>query len=60
MGAKELEWRIEGSGSGTSEYGRDLELSFYVSSLDGDLVKQRWWVEAKDWLFNLRQPLCAT
>lgn len=47
MGAKELEWRIGGSGSGTSDQGRDLELSFYVSTPDGDLVKQRWWVEAK-------------
>lgn len=47
MGAKELEWRIGGSGSGTSDQGRDLELSFYASTPDGDLVKQRWWVEAK-------------
>lgn len=47
MGAKELEWRIGGSGSGTSDQGRDLELSFYVSTPDGDLVKQRWWVETK-------------
>lgn len=47
MGAKELEWRIGGSGSGTSDQGRDLELSFYVSTPDGDLVKQHWWVEAK-------------
>jgi hypothetical protein len=47
MGAKELEWRVGGSGSGTSDQGRDLELSFYTSSPDGDLVQQRWWVEAK-------------
>ncbi len=40
MGAKELEWRIGGSGSGTSDQGRDLELSFYVSTPDGDLVGQ--------------------
>jgi hypothetical protein len=47
MGAKELEWRIGGKGCGTSDQGRDLELSFYVSSPDGDLVQQKWWVEAK-------------
>lgn len=47
MGAKDLEWRIGGKGSGTSDQGRDLELSFYMSSPDGDLTKQKWWVEAK-------------
>ncbi len=47
MGAKDLEWRIGGKGLGASDLGRDLELSFYVSSPDGDLVKQRWWIEAK-------------
>lgn len=47
MGAKDLEWRIGGVNSGTADQGRDLELSFYTSSPDGELVKQRWWVEAK-------------
>jgi hypothetical protein len=47
MGAKELEWRIGGANSGTADQGRDLELSFYSSSPDGELVKQKWWVEAK-------------
>ena len=47
MGAKDLEWRIGGKGIGAPDQGRDLELSFYVSSPDGDLVKQRWWIEAK-------------
>ena len=47
MGAKDLEWRIGGKGAGTADQGRDLELSFYVSSPDGNLVKQRWWIEAK-------------
>lgn len=47
MGAKELEWRIGGKGSGTADQGRDLELSFYVASPDGDMIKQKWWVEAK-------------
>lgn len=47
MGAKDLEWRIGGANKGTADQGRDLELSFYSSSPDGELVKQRWWVEAK-------------
>jgi hypothetical protein len=47
MGAKDLEWRIGGGGAGAADGGRDLELSFYVSSPDGDLIKQRWWIEAK-------------
>ena len=47
MGAKDLEWRIGGKGSGAADQGRDLECSFYMSSPDGNLVKQKWWVEAK-------------
>jgi hypothetical protein len=47
MGAKDLEWRIGGTNSGTADQGRDLELSFYSSSPDGELVRQKWWVEAK-------------
>jgi len=47
MGAKDIEWRIGGQGNGTSDGGRDLELSFYVSSANGELIKQKWWIEAK-------------
>lgn len=47
MGAKELEWRIGGKGAGTSDQGRDLELSFYMSAPDGNLTKQKWWAESK-------------
>lgn len=47
MGAKELEWRIGGKGSGASDQGRDLELVFFTPSPDGTLSKQAWWVEAK-------------
>ncbi|MEA3353075.1 MAG: restriction endonuclease [Campylobacterota bacterium] len=47
MGAKDIEWRIGGQGNGASDGGRDLELSFYVSSPDGELTKQKWWIEAK-------------
>lgn len=47
MGAKDIEWRIGGQGNGASDGGRDLELSFYVSSTNGELTKQKWWIEAK-------------
>ena len=30
MGAKDLEWRIGGTGAGTSDGGRDLEAHFYI------------------------------
>jgi hypothetical protein len=47
MGAKDLEWRLGGSGGGTADSGRDLEAHFYMSSPDGELTRQRWWIEAK-------------
>jgi hypothetical protein len=47
MGAKELQWRIGGTGQGAADQGRDLVMSFYMSLPDGELVKQHWWVEAK-------------
>ena len=47
MGAKDIEWRIGGSGAGTADQGRDIECSFYSSLPDGELVKQKWWVDAK-------------
>jgi hypothetical protein len=47
MGAKELQWRIGGTGQGAADQGRDLEMSFYTSLPDGELAKQHWWVEAK-------------
>jgi hypothetical protein len=47
MGAKDLEWRIGGKGSGAADQGRDLELAFFTPSPDGTLTKLHWWVEAK-------------
>ena len=47
MGAKDLEWRIGGTGAGAADQGRDLELAFFAPSPDGTLTKQIWWVEAK-------------
>jgi hypothetical protein len=47
MGAKDLEWRIGGSGEGAADQGRDLEAFFYMSGPDGEMIRQRWWVQAK-------------
>ncbi len=47
MGAKDLDWRVGGLGGGAADQGRDLECSFYVSSPEGELIKQKWWIEAK-------------
>ena len=47
MGAKVLEWRIGGSGDGTADQGRDLECFFHMSAPDGEIVEQKWWVDAK-------------
>ncbi len=47
MGARDLEWRTGGSGAGAADGGRDLDAVFYVSSPDGELEPQRWWIECK-------------
>lgn len=47
MGAKDLEWRIGGTGGGTADGGRDLEAHFFEAADDGELRQQRWWIECK-------------
>lgn len=47
MGAKDLEWRIGGTGDGAADQGRDLEGRFYVPSADGEMESQKWWTECK-------------
>ncbi|WP_406239895.1 restriction endonuclease (plasmid) [Acetobacter orientalis] len=47
MGGRDLEWRTGGSGGGAADGGRDLEATFYVSSPDGEMEPQRWWIECK-------------
>lgn len=47
MGAKDLEWRIGGSGGGASDGGRDLEAHFYIPDDEGEIYEQKWWVECK-------------
>lgn len=47
MGAQDLHWRLGGVGQGAPDQGRDLEATFYQADPDGELVRQRWWVEAK-------------
>jgi hypothetical protein len=47
MGGKDIEWRIGGSGDGAADQGRDLEVTFYLGEPDGELTRQKWWIEAK-------------
>ncbi|MBK5124407.1 restriction endonuclease [Burkholderia sp. R-69980] len=47
MGAKDLEWRIGGTGGGAADGGRDLEAHFFEAADDGELRQQRWWIECK-------------
>lgn len=47
MGGKDLEWRLGGKGKGAPDQGRDLEAHFYVPGPDGELIRQKWWFEAK-------------
>jgi hypothetical protein len=47
MGAREMEWRLGGTGDGTSDGGRDLEVLFSFPSPDAEMITQRWWIEAK-------------
>jgi len=47
MRGKDIEWRIGGSGGGAADQGRDIEACFYMADPDGELVRQKWWIEAK-------------
>lgn len=47
MGAKDLEWRTGGTGSGAADGGRDLEAHFYTPGADGEPEAQKWWIECK-------------
>lgn len=47
MGAKDLEWRTGGKGSGAADGGRDLEAHFYTPTADDELEPQVWWIECK-------------
>jgi hypothetical protein len=47
MGAKDLEWRTGGSGSGAADGGRDLEAKFFTPGADNEIESQSWWIECK-------------
>lgn len=47
MGGKDLEWRLGGKGQGAPDQGRDLETFFYMPDPDGELIRQKWWIEVK-------------
>ncbi len=47
MGAKDLEWRIGGTGIGAADGGRDLEARFFVPNESGEITAVKWWIECK-------------
>ncbi|MDR3403938.1 MAG: restriction endonuclease [Chthoniobacter sp.] len=47
LGAKQIDWRVGGSGKGTADGGRDLECIFNIPQPSGEMLPQIWWVEAK-------------
>lgn len=47
IGDKDLEWRHGGSSGGASDGGRDLEATFQMAAPDGEVSRQKWWIEAK-------------
>lgn len=47
LGGKDLEWRLGGTGAGAADGGRDLEVHFLIPGPDGEINRQKWWIEAK-------------
>lgn len=47
IGAKEIDWRVGGTGGGAADGGRDLECVFNIPHPSGEILKERWWVEVK-------------
>jgi Restriction endonuclease len=47
LGAKQIDWRVGGCGGGGADGGRDLECIFNIPQPSGEILPQKWWVEAK-------------
>ena len=47
MGAKDLEWRKGGKRATSADGGRDLEATFYMATPDGEMRKEKWWIQLK-------------
>jgi hypothetical protein len=47
MGGVDLTWRTGGTGDGAADGGRDIEVSFMHPTPDGDVDREKWWVEVK-------------
>lgn len=47
IGARDLEWRLGGTGGGAADGGRDLECRFYTPGANGQIEPKRWWIECK-------------
>ncbi|MGJ7878347.1 restriction endonuclease [Streptomyces rochei] len=47
MGGVDVTWRTGGTGDGAADGGRDIEVSFLHPTPDGDVDREKWWVEVK-------------
>lgn len=47
IGARDLAWRVGGTGHGAADGGRDLEARFHVPDASGEIIARQWWVECK-------------
>jgi hypothetical protein len=47
MGGVDVTWRTGGTGDGAADGGRDIEVSFLHPTPDGDVEREKWWVEVK-------------
>ncbi|MFJ7985654.1 restriction endonuclease [Streptomyces sp. NPDC096351] len=47
MGGVDVTWRTGGVGDGASDGGRDIEAAFIHPTPDGDVEREKWWIEVK-------------
>ncbi|MFF3817420.1 restriction endonuclease [Streptomyces bluensis] len=47
MGGVDVIWRTGGTGDGAPDGGRDLEAVFLHPTPDGDVEREKWWIEVK-------------
>lgn len=47
MGGVDIIWRTGGTGDGAADGGRDIEASFIHTTPDGDVRREKWWIESK-------------
>ena len=47
LGGQDLQWRTGTTGKSSPDQGRDIEASFYTSNPASELIREKWWFEAK-------------